>query len=137
MTTQILPHTKRKTQNFSNMETRREYSCSERVQNVAKTHTLLYIRIDFFVKSILFASIKPIITTAIVQYFSNFMSLFPDLKILRSRKIYSKLSHLKISMSTENTANTPASSDLEGTEEPTHEISDELIEESSGRTQNH
>ena len=54
---------------------------------------------------------------------------FFDLRALRSEKNYSKISHPKMSLGTENTAATPTTREPEQAEEPTNGISHDLIKE--------
>ena len=57
------------------------------------------------------------------------MSFSPDLRILRNGKMYSTISHPKMSESTENTADTSAPPNVEHMEEPNNGILHELIEQ--------
>ena len=57
------------------------------------------------------------------------MSFCPHLRILRYGKIYSTISHSKMSVSAENNANFSQPCNPERTEEPINEISHELIKD--------
>ena len=57
------------------------------------------------------------------------MSFSLDQRKLRNEKIYSAISHLKMSVGAENTVDTSAPRDSERIEEPNNGISHELIEE--------
>ena len=63
----------------------------------------------------LFAEIELLQQQCNVNLSTNFMNRSSDMRTLRSGKIYGKLSHAKMYVSAENTADAPATRDPERT----------------------